>query len=455
VIPALDQHLYAWDGSGHALAGFPMKLKSPSESLVGAESINSAAAGDLNGDGKPEIVAPTNELGPAGDAQEPEPAPGNIAGALGQVVTNALTNAIGATGRVYAVDSGGKILSGWPIKPGGLVPDALPFVGPGVDHVLADVNGDGKLDVIGNIATGDVTAVDSTGKQIVTYDSQPASGETVDKTKVLNLFENPIVAKLDGQLDVIKGGITLDGLVNVGIAVGQNLPYNHVVQAWNAQTGQELPAFPQAVEDYQLLSSPAVADVSDAPGNEIVVGTGLYLIRDINAQGVEGSGWPKFTGGWNFAVPAIGDVDGDGKLDVAAITREGYGFLWKTDRPACGTNDDWWTSRHDEFGSGAYGTDSRPPGTPTALTATRSTLSWKAPGGDWMCGAAKRYRVLVSSKPIVHPTDGTVVGVFDASGGVGASASQKIPAGAKYAAVLYQDAAGNWGHLASLKLPSP
>jgi hypothetical protein len=168
---------------------------------------------------------------------------------------------------------------------------------------------------------------------------------------------------------------------------------------------------------------------------------------------VEGSGWPKFTGGWNFAVPAIGDVDGDGKLDVAAVTREGYGFLWKTDRPACGTNDEWWTSRHDEFGSGAYGTDSRPPGTPTGLTATRSTLTWKAPGGDWMCGSAKRYRVLVSSKPIVHPTDGTVLGTFDASGGVGSSASQKLPAGAKYAAVLYQDAAGNWGHLASVRLP--
>ena len=457
-IPALDQHLYAWDGSGHPIPGFPTKLKSPSEDLVGAESINSAAAGDINGDGKPEVVAPTNEMGPAGDAQEPTPAQGNVAGAIGQVVTNVLANVLGATGRVYAVDHAGHILSGWPIKPGGALPDALPFVGPGVDHVLADVNGDGKLDVIGNVATGDVTAVDSAGDQIVTYDSQPASGETVDKTKVLNLFENPIVAKLDGQLDVIKGGITLAGLVNVGVAVGQNLPYNHVIQAWNAQTGQELPAFPQAVEDYQLLSSPAVADVSDAPGNEILVGTGLYLLRDINAQGVEGPGWPKFTGGWNFAVPAIGDVDGDGKLEVAGLTREGYGFLWDTDRPACGTNDEWWTSRHDEFGSGAYGTDSRPPGTATGVTGSRVSgvgmeLSWKAPGGDWMCGSAKRYRVLASSKPIVHPTDGTVLGTFDASGGVGTGASQKLPAGARYAAVLYQDAAGNWGHLASAKLP--
>jgi hypothetical protein len=70
-----------------------------------------------------------------------------------------------------------------------------------------------------------------------------------------------------------------------------------------------------------------------------------------------------------------------------------------------------------------------------------------------MCGAAKRYRVITSSRPIAHPTDGTVLGTFDSSGGVGTSGSQKLPAGAKYAAVLYQDAAGNWGHLASVKLP--
>jgi hypothetical protein len=83
------------------------------------------------------------------------------------------------------------------------------------------------------------------------------------------------------------------------------------------------------------------------------------------------------------------------------------------------------------------------------------TLSWKAPGGDWMCGAAKRYRVIASSKPIAHPRDGSLVGTFDSSGGVGSAASQtfKPPAGAKYVAVLYQDAAGNWGHLASAKLP--
>ena len=56
---------------------------------------------------------------------------------------------------------------------------------------------------------------------------------------MINLFENPIAANIDGVPgpEIIKGGVTLNQVVNLGVAVGQNLPYNHVVQAWNAQTG--------------------------------------------------------------------------------------------------------------------------------------------------------------------------------------------------------------------------
>src|SRR4030095_13282345 len=161
------------------------------------------------------------------------------------------------------------------------------------------------------------------------------------------------------------GGVTHNHLFNIGVGVGQNLPYNHVVQAWNALTGASLPSFPQAVEDFQLLSSPAVADVSDTPGNEILVVTGLYYLRSLNVTGLEGAAtdcasvlcWPKFTGGWIFATPAIGDTDGDGKLAATRLTRERHAFSWETNRPACGDtlggNDEWWTSRHDEWNTGA------------------------------------------------------------------------------------------------------
>ncbi len=365
---------------------------------------------------------------------------------------------------MYALDRAGNVLPGWPTSPNGAVPDALPFVGPGVDHVLANVDSDPELEAVGNLATGDVTATNGNGTGAVVYDASPAGGEHVDKTKVLNLFENPIVADIDGVSgpEIIKGGVTLNQLVNIGVGVGQNLPYNHVVQAWNAQTGASLPSFPQAVEDFQLLSTPAVADLSDAPGKEIAVGTGLYYLRNISATGVEGTGWPKFTGGWIFSTPTIGDADGDGKLDVAALTREGNAFMWKTESPACGTNDEWWTARHDEWNTGAYGTDSRPPGTPERLRinqgANVAVLSFTAPGDDWLCGTASRYRIIKSNEPIRHPTDGEVVGDFDPTVATGERQAKLVTnlAGAStYFAVLYQDDAGNWGHLASAGVPFP
>ncbi len=223
--------------------------------------------------------------------------------------------------------------------------------------------------------------------------------------------------------------MTLNQVVNLGVAVGQNLPYNHVVQAWNAETGASLPTFPQAVEDFQLLSSPMVADLSDAPGKEVVVGTGLYYLRNFNVAGIEGTGWPKFTGGWIFATPTAGDADGDGDLEVTTLTREGFGFMWDTGQPACGTNDEWWTSRHDEWNTGNYATDSRPPGTPRQLgsnpNGSQIELTWTAPGDDWLCGTAQEYRVLRSSSPILHPDDGTVVGDFPA-GAAGSAESRTV-----------------------------
>jgi subtilase family protein len=478
VATALDQHVYAWDGNGNALSGFPSKLRDPA--LPGAEIITTPALGDIDGDGRPDIVTPTQEFDE--DPTAPSPPPPGLGG-FSNILTQVLANAIGGSGRTYALDGGGTILPGWPTHPNGAVPDALPLVGPGVDHVLANVDDDAELEAIGALATGDVTATDGDGSPVtdesspvpggpITYDASPSGGEHVDKSKVLNLFENPIAANIDGVAgpEIIKGGVTLNQLVNIGVAVGQNLPYNHVVQAWNAQTGASLPSFPQAVEDFQLLSSPSVADVSNTPGNEILVGTGLYYLRSINVSGAEGAPtdcssllcWPKFTGGWIFATPAIGDTDGDGNLDVTTLTREGHAFSWETNRPACGTNDEWWTSRHDEWNTGAYGTDTRPPGAPTNVHFNLvgqhvQTIAWTAPGDDWLCGEPNKYRIIGSHQPISHPTDGDVIGDYDPTVGNGqmqAKLVTNIDSFYTYFAVLYKDEAGNWGHMAKINLPN-
>jgi len=439
-VPAMDQHLYVWDGDGDPLPGFPRKLKKPGETnaeVAGAEAVTTASVGDIAGDAKPEIITPTNEL-----SAESGPIPQLEPGA----------------NRIYAITGTGALVPGWPAEPSGPLPGIIPFFGPSVENALGDLDGDGRPETVGAITSGDAKAYGGDGQEKVSYVPEPvASSETVSRTLIVNTFEYPTVANLNGgdTLEVMKGGISVEGVANL-LLVGQNQPYNHVMQAWDGESGNPVPAWPQVVEDYQWGSNPAVADVSDAPGYEVLAPTGLYTVRNLNAQGIEGAGWPKFTGGWNMATPAVGDADGDGQLEVAQISREGNAFLWDTDSPACGTNDEWWTSRHDEWNTGAHGTDTRPPGTPRSLAASRSgttvSLTWTAPGGDWLCGGARRYRVISSAAPILHPTDGAVIGTFDTTKQTGEAETRTLEgvASGQHVAVLYQDAAGNWGHLRSV-----
>jgi Ca2+-binding RTX toxin-like protein len=237
-----------------------------------------------------------------------------------------------------------------------------------------------------------------------------------------------------------------------------------VIQGWDAASGAAVPGFPRATDDFQLVSQPAVARVGGSgPGAQALHGTGLYQLHAYGAGGLEPAGWPKFTGGWTQATPSVGDADGDGDLEVSVLTREGWSFLWDTGTDACGgSNDEWWTFHHDEFGSGNYGTDARPPGSPEALAAARAedgsqTLTWKAPGDDWLCGDAEAFEVRLSPEPIEGPSDGTKLdGVGDDPAATGEGEMLDLSVAEvgsnRFAAVLYRDDAGNWGRLAQVEL---
>jgi hypothetical protein len=254
-----------------------------------------------------------------------------------------------------------------------LVPDVLPFIGPAHQFAAVDVDGDGRDEVVLSSTSGEVETRNADGTLRTTQESMVgATGDPdiTDRSKVLNLFEYTSIGDLEGLgvPSAFKGGLTIGGLVNL-VLVGQNVPQDHVLQGWDLATGTYRPGFPVKVEDYMLLSQPSIADVGGRPGKEVVQGTGLYLVHAFDALGQEAPGFPKFTGGWNYATPAFGDMDGDGSVEMVGVTREGYLFAWSLDGAAAG-NSEWWGAAHDERSTSRYGTDTRRPRGCSSCAAT-------------------------------------------------------------------------------------
>jgi hypothetical protein len=466
IAAALDQHVYAWDGEGDPVDGdhdnqpdFPIKPQT--DGAIGAEIINTPSIAQLDGEGPPEIVIATNEV------LDSNPA---LPTSIFELVNDLLESGTGAN-PIYAFHGDGEPVDGWPVTVGIAAGDLLPLVLPGHDQAVLDQDGNGDDEVSISSGTsltpGGSRLVDGDGSTINSY--EPGINNSPDNGPIINLADYASIGDIlgAGKPSVVKGGGTVNLAANL-LAVNQNLPFSHVEQAWDPSTGLAVPGFPRATDDFQLVSQAGIARVGGSgPGRQALVGTGLYQLHAYGAGGQEPAGWPKFTGGWIQTTSAVGDADGDGKLDVTGETREGWAFLWKTDVPACQdaagtTNDEWWTFHHDERSSANYGTDGRPPGSPRELAATRGTggvaLSWKAPGDDWLCRGAKRYRVIGDDQPIKHPADGALIKESDTTKQSGDAENLTLTdaelAGAKHVAVLYEDDAGNWGHLRSIAVPA-
>jgi hypothetical protein len=465
---SLDQHLYAWNGNGQELPGFPTKLDSAE--APGAEIITTPAIAELDGRGceatgagpkGPEVVIATNEV-----IKDPPDSPDDFPPLL-EFFSAVLASGTGAN-PVYALHGNGNQVAGWPVRVGVAAGDLLPFVLPGHDSAVLDEDSNPADDEVSvsaatSIIPGGARLVNGNGASIREY--QPGANDSPDAGAVLNLADYSSIGDIlgSGQPAVLKGGLTVNGAANL-LAVNQNLPFSHVEQAWNPSNGNALGGFPVATDDFQLLSQASIARVAGAgPGRQVLVGTGLYNLHAYGANGDDASGWPKFTGGWMQATPAVGDADGDGNLEVTTVTREGWSFLWSTGIPACGgSNDEWWSFHHDEHSSNNYRHDGRPPGRPTAIQAARGPgnrvdLAITAPGDDWLCGKADLFRVIVSPNPILRPTDGTVALQSGATAAVGETQNALLDAsdvaGQQHLAVFYRDEQGNWGRLRSAPVP--
>ncbi|MCU1586604.1 MAG: Serine protease, subtilase family [Frankiales bacterium] len=442
VAAALDGNVYVWDAKGRLLPHYPVDLSDPAVPIASrqlAESITNPTLRDLNHDGVDDIIAASNE---AYSAQPPSP--GDLNGGISGAFADALSQ-IGGSSRLYAINgASGHLLPGWPVKLNGAIQDTLPFIGPGHDSATLTVGG--QPVVIASTTGGVVSeyAADGTLVRGIQQNVFGPLSNATDRTGLFNLFEYASIGDIlgTGRPDVVKYGLTLGGVANLALS-GQNVPYNHLIGAYDAGTGLPLPAWPTVTDDYQFLSTSTIAQVQGGATQQVIAGTGLGLLHAYDGlTGRDVAGFPKVTGGWLFAPAALSD---DHRM--AAVTREGFLYQWALDGfgPTCQT--EWPTYRHDPHNSGDYNTDGTAPGAPLKVALVGRTLSFTSPGDDSYCSQPKSYAVLVNGKPV--PFTGDV----QLGGQTAVLTLAAKPAAGSRVSVLARDEAGNTGMASVLTLP--
>src|SRR5439155_582037 len=237
---------------------------------------------------------------------------------------------------------------------------------------------------------------------------------------------------IPGNLTYAQPGTGGASLAAALLFSGSGFAIKNYVTDFDAATGASMPGFAQQIQGLDFLGSPIVADVSGDGQPDLVVGADSSALMAYQAGGVMPGGFPKFTSGWAVWAPSSGDLLSDGQTDIVQLTREGYVFAWRTDGTYAG-DQEWWAGHHDEWRTGRYGVDSRPPGAIRNARLSGSKLTFTAPGGDWYDGQAAGYRVSFSSQTV------------PATVPAGSPQSITVPAGVTSFTIQAVDRAGNLG----------
>ena len=260
LVGASDGRLYAWHHDGRDMAGWPVVLNEEFRVLA------TPTVGDLDGDGVQDVVVPATD------------------------------------GRLYAFDATGVAKPGWPVSIGNVEDQ---FGGQVINSSpqMADLDGNGNLEIVVGSTDSHVYAFNSDGSTRWTY-----------KTEDM-ILSTPAV----GDISVDHSGLE--------IAIGSGDSYVYILDAegnlvWRRATG------------WTIRSSPIVADLDGRDGLEIIIGSDDDNVWAWHHTGDVVAGWPQSTNADVFSSPQVGDVDGDGTLEVFVGSDSANVHAWHMDGTA-------------------------------------------------------------------------------------------------------------------------
>lgn len=381
--------VFAWHHSGQAVSGWPKSVEWDTQYATNSSWVSTIVLVDLDRDGDLEIVAgttnntaayPSNQTPGANNLHAWHANGTSVAGnwpnwysragfysmiAAGDMTGDGAPEVLVGRDHHYLMLYGanGSPLPGWPVEtfvdPARTNYNANYYMGYQIaSPALADLEQDGEMEFIAPGAVcGPGAALCSNSALMVMRPNGarksgweiPALGNGVFTAD--DLFQQaPALADLDrdGKLEIIVA--TNDGWIRA---------YRHdksLLWAFDYTQGAALGA-----------SEPVVGDIDGDGSLDVLFGTDVVNMPDgiyyggpvglwaLNADGSVKSGFPLAvpTPGIQ-AAPTLADFDQDGKLEILAATREGYLMVWDTPTAYDPVRLPWPTGRHDLYRTAAY-----------------------------------------------------------------------------------------------------
>ncbi len=270
----------------------------------------SPAIGDIDRDGKPEIV-----IG----------APLSITGGVGQMY-------------VFNAEDG-SVLPGFPVRIEG---------GSGSSPALGDLDGDGWLDIVVG------TSRHPTQKLIHAWDHLGNSLPGWPVAVSAYAFGSPALGDLDGDGDLEVVINTADALVYAFHHDGR------LVSGWPS-----LATTPWG--SWETLASPVLADLTGNGYPEVLIPCGWDIIAfDRQGRRLTADTWPPAPGAWQLSTdygvwgsPAVGDVDGDGRMELVVASgntggSKGKLYVWDFDSASTDSYAPWAAFRRGHVNQARY-----------------------------------------------------------------------------------------------------